>query len=86
MTELVAVRLDEEMVKRIDALRPNFSTEWHVATRTDIVRGLIVSRLDALDENPALLRQMWDSGGSMGPSDEAIQAWVERKKVKTSSK
>ncbi len=41
----VSVRLDPEILARVDALAPAFSTEWHAATRSDILRGLI---LDAL--------------------------------------
>jgi hypothetical protein len=45
-TNHVSVRLDVDTMERVDALGPVFSTEWHVATRSDILRALI---LDALE-------------------------------------
>ena len=31
---------------RVDALAPLFSTHWHTATRSDVIRGLILSALE----------------------------------------
>ena len=42
----VSVRLDSATMARVDAVSPLFSTEWRTATRSDILRGLI---LDALE-------------------------------------
>jgi hypothetical protein len=53
----VSVRLDPEILARVDALAPAFSTEWHAATRSDIVRALI---LDALPR--------FEKGGPAQPS------------------
>jgi hypothetical protein len=54
-TNHVSVRLDTGTMARVDALGPKFSTEWRTATRSDILRGLI---LDALEryEKPARAR------------------------------
>jgi len=42
----VSVRLDAPTMLRVEALAPVFSTEWRTATRSDVLRGLI---LDALE-------------------------------------
>ena len=53
-TNHVSVRLDAETMARVDALTPIFSTKWRIATRSDILRGLILSALDRFeDESPA---------------------------------
>lgn len=44
-TNHVSIRLDEATMARIDALGDVFSTEWHVATRSDILRALILLSL-----------------------------------------
>jgi hypothetical protein len=41
----VAVRLDDETLTRIDAIRPLLGSEWRDATRSDVLRLLL---LDAL--------------------------------------
>jgi|HubBroStandDraft_2_1064218.scaffolds.fasta_scaffold793416_2 hypothetical protein len=46
MTNHVSVRLDVETMARVDALAPAFSTEWHAATRSDILRALILDSLE----------------------------------------
>jgi hypothetical protein len=52
-TNHVSVRLDAETMARVDALAPAFSTEWHAATRSDILRGLILDALDRFDHGGA---------------------------------
>jgi hypothetical protein len=48
-TNHVSVRLDAETMARVDALAPAFSTEWHPATRSDILRGLILDALERFE-------------------------------------
>ncbi|MEO7327979.1 MAG: ribbon-helix-helix domain-containing protein, partial [Minicystis sp.] len=49
----VSVRLDAETMARVDALAPLFSTHWRRATRSDILRGLILSALDRYERGPS---------------------------------
>ena len=51
-TNHVSVRLDTGTMARVDALGPQFSTEWRTATRSDILRGLILDALERF-EKPA---------------------------------
>jgi len=78
---LTAVRLPPDIVERIDALRPCFSTEWHEATRTDVLRALILTKLDELDQNPDRILEMWNASGMLGQASEALNAWITRKKA-----
>jgi hypothetical protein len=48
----VSVRLDAETLSRVDALAPTFSTEWHAATRSDILRALIHDALGRFERGP----------------------------------
>lgn len=48
-TNHVSVRLDQETMARVDALVPLFSTRWRLATRSDILRALILSALEACE-------------------------------------
>jgi hypothetical protein len=45
-TKHVAVRLDEQTLARVDALIPDFSTPWHPAKRSDVLRALIHAGLE----------------------------------------
>ncbi len=45
-TKHVAVRLDEQTLARVDALIPDFSTPWHPAKRSDVLRALIHTGLE----------------------------------------
>jgi hypothetical protein len=47
-TRHVAVRMDEAVVARIDALIPSLSTPWHEATRSDALRSLVLVGLDKM--------------------------------------
>jgi hypothetical protein len=44
-TSHVSVRLDAETIARVDALAPHFSTQWRPATRSDVLRALILTAL-----------------------------------------
>jgi predicted transcriptional regulator len=44
-TNHVSVRLEPEIIARVDALAPQFSTQWRPATRSDVLRALILTAL-----------------------------------------
>jgi len=44
-TNHVSVRLEPEIIARVDALAPQFSTQWRLATRSDVLRALILTAL-----------------------------------------
>jgi hypothetical protein len=46
----VAVRLDNLTLERVDALKEVLSTPWHEATRSDILRALILTGLEQLEQ------------------------------------
>jgi hypothetical protein len=46
----VAVRLDNETLARIDAIRALLDTEWRDATRSDVLRLLILKGLDHFEK------------------------------------
>lgn len=49
-TRHVSVRLGTETIARVDALAPQFSSPYRPATRSDVLRALILSALAALEE------------------------------------
>ena len=49
-TNHVSVRLDAETIARVDALAPHFSTQWRAATRSDVLRALILTALAARED------------------------------------
>jgi hypothetical protein len=53
-TNHVSVRLDAETIARVDALAPQLSTQWRPATRSDVLRALILTAL-AGHEAPAVV-------------------------------
>ena len=46
----VAVRLDNETLARIDAIRTLLDTEWRDATRSDVLRLLILKGLEHFEK------------------------------------
>jgi hypothetical protein len=46
----VAVRLDSATLSRIDALKEVLTTPWHEATRSDILRAVILTGLESLEQ------------------------------------
>jgi hypothetical protein len=46
----VAVRLDNATLTRIDALKDVLTTPWHEATRSDILRAVILTGLENLEQ------------------------------------
>jgi hypothetical protein len=49
-TETIAVVMKVTDIARLDALRSRFSAAWHKATRSDVVRGLLLPALDAAEK------------------------------------
>ncbi len=49
-TRHVSVRLGTETIARVDALAPRFSSPYRPATRSDVLRALILTALAGLDE------------------------------------
>lgn len=47
---LVAFRADPQMLARLDALIPYYSSPWHGATRSDVVRALIMASLPTVEK------------------------------------
>ena len=47
-TRHVSVRLGTETIARVDALAPRFSSPYRPATRSDVLRALILTALAAL--------------------------------------
>ncbi len=64
----VSVRLDGETLARVDALAPAFSKEWRRATRSDVLRILI---LDALPR--------FEQAGGPAPPNKARRAPRQRR-------
>jgi hypothetical protein len=52
---LVAVRLDPHQVAQVDALIPVLSTPWHGATRSDVLRAVVIHGRKTLPANPGAL-------------------------------
>ncbi|MEP7124435.1 MAG: hypothetical protein ABJE95_26140 [Byssovorax sp.] len=67
-TNHVSVRLEPEIIARVDALEPHFSTQWRPATRSDVLRALILTALasheaQALAGDPPTLTATASRGG-----------------------
>jgi hypothetical protein len=63
----VAVRLEPELVVKIDALAKELATEWHQAKRSDALRLVIIRGLKAHEEDKA-------KQGSKGTLDSTTRA------------
>ena len=61
--EHVAVRLDEITIARIDALRAKLAQPWGDATRSDVLREIIVKALDRAEQDPSFLRDPAEKHG-----------------------
>ena len=72
----VAVRLDNPTLERVDSLKEVLSTPWHEATRSDILRALILTGLEQLEQQHkgALTKPR------KGPSEPAAAAKPKTKK------
>ncbi len=51
-TQHVALRLDDATIARLDAFIPRLSTEWHKATRSEVLRAAILLGLDRFERDP----------------------------------
>jgi hypothetical protein len=52
----LSVRLKEEEIARVDAVKASLSSDWHPATRSDALRALILAGLEVYEQrkqNPA---------------------------------
>lgn len=59
----VSVRLTDEQIARVDALAPVFSTKWRTATRSDILRGLILRAVETFERELRAERRAAERGG-----------------------
>ncbi|MBI5538013.1 MAG: hypothetical protein HY898_35145 [Deltaproteobacteria bacterium] len=50
----IAVRLEAELLARIDALAPKLSTDVHTANRSDVIRALVKKALPAYEAEHGL--------------------------------
>ncbi len=48
-TKNIAVRLPVELIERIDAMVPLFSTSWRLALRSDVLRAAIMLGVERLE-------------------------------------
>ena len=51
----VAVRLDAEHVAQVDALIPLLFRRWRDATRSDVLRALLLAALETVKADPGAL-------------------------------
>ena len=49
----IAVRLEEDVIAKLDALAARLSTTWHQANRSDMVRAAIVEGIPVLERMAA---------------------------------
>jgi|HubBroStandDraft_6_1064221.scaffolds.fasta_scaffold141627_2 hypothetical protein len=52
----VAVRLDDDIVARIDALLPKLARPWGEPTRSEVIRLMLTTALDRAEKDPTFLR------------------------------
>jgi len=53
LREHTAVRVDNETLARIEALRKDMTTAWRDATTSDVLRALIYTGLDIIEKEHA---------------------------------
>lgn len=71
-TRHVSVRLSAETIARVDALGPLFSTPYRPATRSDVLRALILSALATRERAEASEASAPVEGGpGEGPSESS---------------
>ncbi len=49
--EYRAVRIGEDVQERLDALVPKLSTAWHEATRSDVLRAVLMRGLPLVEKD-----------------------------------
>jgi metal-responsive CopG/Arc/MetJ family transcriptional regulator len=49
----IGVRIEQNLLERVDALVLKLRTPWHEPTRSDVVRALIIEGLPALEAKAA---------------------------------
>jgi hypothetical protein len=67
LSKHVGVRLSDDLLARVDALGPGLSTPWYRASRSDILRAVIVAGLPVLEaRTPAPSKPATKRGGKRG--------------------
>ncbi len=69
--ELVAVRLEVSTIARIDALKGYFSSAWHEASRSDILRALILYALPTFEDEAAVAKQEQSAAAQVASGQKA---------------
>lgn len=75
----VAVRLDNLTLERVDALKEVLSTPWHEATRSDILRALILTGLDQLEQQHRGALAKPKKGAAAEPASGAARPKAKKK-------
>jgi len=75
-----AVRLDNETLARIDAIRALLETEWRQATRSDVLRLLLLHGLEHFEKKHAAELGVTPKRGRRGAKAPAAPAKRSRKK------
>lgn len=81
----VAVRLDTTTLTRIDSLKDILTTPWHEATRSDILRAVILTGLEDLEQEHkgALTKQRKAAAHASAEPAAAPAKRAARKKART---
>jgi len=78
--ELVAVRLEVATIARIDALKDYFSSAWHEASRSDILRALVLYALPNFEQEAQAAKKNSGSEGQSASTQKAKRSAPKRKK------
>ena len=70
-TRHVSVRLGTETIARVDALAPRFSSPYRPATRSDVLRALILKALADQEEEAGRAGHPVEQGPGEGPSGKS---------------
>jgi hypothetical protein len=83
-----ACKVDEETRDRLDALLPHLSTDYHRATRSDVLRAAVLKGLPALEQahGIALTVERTLTNEEREAHDEAIEGPVAARKWKAGEK
>jgi len=84
--ELIAFRIDQEMLERLDELVPLFSTSWREGSRSDALRAILYATLEAVEHDDERVREIVGAGRQLKPNDDAITAWMASRKKKGGKK
>jgi hypothetical protein len=70
----VAVRLDKAVVARVDARAPRLSEPWGDATRSEVLRALLLTALADAEQDPERFAIRWRVEGELTESPRAHAA------------